>query len=137
MSQPGSTCARQIAEAAAAFERRRTGHGPESVGVVLNGDTLVITLHGTLSLAERALAQTPAGADELQEFHRRLVVTSSKPLRDEIRRISGAEVSPATAEGAVLLLVTGTLVLMFLLDREVPADAWSGRVSGASTAQLP
>ena len=51
---------------------RRTGHVPKSVTVVLSESTLVITLHGALSPAEKALAKSPAGAAQVQEFHRQL-----------------------------------------------------------------
>ena len=70
--------AEQIAQAAAAFEERRTGHAPRSVTVVLSDNTLVITLHGALSPAEAALAKTPAGAAKLQEFHRQLFNDSAR-----------------------------------------------------------
>src|SRR5580698_5017886 len=66
------TMAQQIADAASAFEQLRTGHGPKSVTVVLSEETLVVTLHGALSPAEKALAQTPAGAAQVQDFHRQL-----------------------------------------------------------------
>ena len=72
MDKPNSTMAQQIAQAASAFEQRRTGHVPKSVTVVLSEDTLVITLHGALSPAEKALAKSPAGAAQVQEFHRQL-----------------------------------------------------------------
>ena len=42
--------AEQIAQAATAFQQQRTGHEPKSVSVVLSGDTLVVTLHGTHTL---------------------------------------------------------------------------------------
>ena len=45
MDKPNSTVARQIAQAASAFEQERTGHVPKSVTVVLSENTLVITLH--------------------------------------------------------------------------------------------
>jgi hypothetical protein len=38
--------AQQVALAASALQRQRTGHTPKTVTVVLSGDTLVITLHG-------------------------------------------------------------------------------------------
>jgi hypothetical protein len=60
MNQSISTMAQQIAQAASAFEERVTGHAPKSVTVVLCDNTLVITLHGALSPAEKALAQSPA-----------------------------------------------------------------------------
>src|SRR5438132_3855547 len=99
MSKSKSTMAQQIAQAAIAFEQRRTGnHVPKSVTVVLSEGTLVITLHEALSPAERALAQSPAGAAQMQEFHRQLFANASDTLRQEIKRITGMEVREATAE---------------------------------------
>ena len=51
------------------FRETRTGHTPQAVTVVLGNETLVITLHSALSPAERALAQTPEGAAQVQDFH--------------------------------------------------------------------
>ena len=125
-----SNMARQIAQAAGAFERQRTGHPPRSVTVVLSGDTLVITLHGALSPAEKALAQSTAGAAKVQEFHRQLFSNSSRALREEIKRITGvdvresvAEVEPATGS-VVQVFTSGTMVQVFLLAESVPADTW-------------
>jgi uncharacterized protein YbcI len=132
MDKSNSTMAQQLAQAVCAFEQQRTGHAPKSVTVVLNADTLVITLHGVLSPAEKALAQTPAGAAQIQEFHQQLFANSADVLRQEIKRITGVEVRQATAEvetltGAVMqLFATGTVVQVFLLAKSVPADAWSG-----------
>src|SRR5437588_8681097 len=124
MDKIKSTMAQQIARAAIAFEQRRTGsHVPKSVTVVLSEGTLVITLHGALSPAEHALAKTPAGAAQVQEFHRQLFATGSDPLRREIKEITGVEVKEATAEvepttGAVLqVFTTGTMVQVFRLAR--------------------
>src|SRR5438105_608973 len=70
MNNPKSTMAQQIAQAAIAFEQRRTGnHMPKSVTVVLSEGTLVITLHEALSPAERVLSNSPEGAAQMQEFH--------------------------------------------------------------------
>ena len=79
-------------EAASAFEQRRTGHTPQSVAVILSENTLVITLHGALSPAEKVLAKSPAGAAQVQEFHRQLFIDSADSLREEIKRITGVEV---------------------------------------------
>ena len=99
MNKSKSTMAQQIAQAAIAFEQRRTGnHVPKSVTVVLSEGTLVITLHDALSPAEKALAKSPAGAAQVQEFHRQLFASSSDSLRQEIKRITGMEVREATAE---------------------------------------
>jgi uncharacterized protein YbcI len=132
MDESNSTTAREIGKAANAFVQRQTGRVPKSVNVVLSEDTLVITLHGALSPAEKALAQTPAGAAEVQEFHRQLFSNSSDSLRREIKRITGVEVREAATEvapsagTAVQVFTTGTLVQVFLLARCLPADSWSG-----------
>jgi uncharacterized protein YbcI len=132
MDRSNSTMARQIAKAASAFEHRRTGHAPKSVSVVVNKDTLVITLREALSPAEMLLAKTQAGITQLQTFHRELFASSSAVLLQEINRITGAEVSEASAEvetvpGAVMkMFTTGTVVQVFLLSHSLPLDAWSG-----------
>ncbi len=60
--------------------------------------TLVTALHEALSPAERAMAKNPAGAAQVQEFHRHMYATSSDSLRDEIERIAGMDVRKSTAE---------------------------------------
>jgi uncharacterized protein YbcI len=130
------SAAQQIAQAAIAFQQQRTGHEPKSVAVVLSDDMLLITLHGALSPAEQALAQNPAGAAQVQEFHRQLFSDSAETLRQEIKRITGVEVREAAAEveptsGTVMqVFTTGTMVQVFLLARGVPAGSWSGHGSG-------
>src|ERR1041385_2525688 len=131
MNKPKSTMAKEIAQAAIAFEQRRTGnHVPKSVTVVLSEGTLVITLHEALSPAERVLAKSPAGAAQVQEFHRPLFANSSDSLRQEIKRITGMEVREATAEiepasGAVVqAFTTGTVVQVFLLAGNAPTETW-------------
>jgi len=132
MNKSQSTMAQQIAQAAIAFEQRRTGnHVPKSVTVVLSEGTLVITLHEALSPAERVLDNSPAGAAQMQEFHRQLFASSSDSLRQEINRITGMEVRESTAEvepasGAVVqAFTTGTVVQVFLLAGNAPTEAWS------------
>jgi uncharacterized protein YbcI len=132
MQNLNPSVAQQIAQAAIAFQQHRTGHEPKSVAVVLSGDTLLITLHGALSPAEQAMAQNPAGAAKVQEFHRQLFTNAADELRQEIKRITGVEVREATAEvetttGTVVqVFTTGTMVQVFLLARGVPAGSWSG-----------
>jgi uncharacterized protein YbcI len=124
--------AQQIAQAASAFEQRRTGHTPRSATAVLNDDTLVITLQGALSPAETALAKDPAGAAQMQEFHRQLFASSSGALRQEIKRITGVDVREAGAEvetmtgGIMQRFATGTVVQVFQLARSIPAGTWNG-----------
>ena len=132
MEELNSGVAKQIAQAAIAFQQQQqTGHPPKSAAVVLSGDTLLITLHEALSPAEKALAQSPEGAAQLQEFHRQLFIHSAGELRQEIKRITGVEVREATAEvetamGAMMqVFTTGTMVQVFMLAQSVPADSWS------------
>ncbi len=130
MDKPQSGMAQQIARAAKAFEQERTGHRPESMTVVLSDSTLVITLHGALSEAEKALAKDPEGAARVQEFHRELFASAAGTLRREIERITGVNVREATAEiepsgGAVVqAFASGTVVQVFLLADKVETDVW-------------
>jgi len=139
MDKNKSTMAQQIAQAAIAFEQRRTGsHVPKSVTVVLSEGTLVITLHDALSPAERELAKTAAGAAQVQEFHRQLFASASDSLRQEINRITGMKVREATAElepasGAVVqAFTTGTVVEVFSLAGNASTETWSGNQSAAT-----
>ncbi len=127
-----SGMARQIAQAAIAFEQQRTGnHVPKSVTVVLSETTLVITLHDALSPAEKVLATSPEGAARMQEYHRQLFNSSCQSLREEISRITGMEVRESTAEvepasGAVVHAFTsGTIVQVFQLADSAPTEVWS------------
>ena len=121
MKKLDPTMAQQIAQAVSAFQQRRTGHAPKAVTVVLSEDTLVVTLHEALSPAEKALARTPEGAAQVQEFHRQLFKDSADLLRQEIKRITGVAVGEAAAEvetttGAVVhAFTTGTMVQVFQL----------------------
>lgn len=132
MDDSNPAMAQQIAEAASAYALRTTGHLPESVAVVVSDHTLVITLHGSLSPAERALAASPGGAEQVEEFHQQLFASASHSLRQEIKRITGAEVRDAESElvtqaGAMVkLFATGTVVHVFLLADRIAASAWSG-----------
>jgi uncharacterized protein YbcI len=131
------TMAQQVAQAASDFQEQRTGHAPSAVTVVLSGDTLVITLHGALTPAEEALAMSPEGAAQVQEFHRQLFTSSSDPLRQEIKRITGVEVRESAAEvetatGTVVHAFTsGTMVQVFQLAQGILAGAWNGKERGA------
>ncbi len=127
MIDPGPPRARQIARAASAFQREAAGRPPESVAVALAGETLVVTLRGTLSPAEQALARTQAGAALLQDFYRGVFASAGGPLRQEVARVTGADVRETTAE---VQAASGTLVLVFALAASVPPEAWSGPAPG-------
>lgn len=129
---PKLSMAQQIAEAASAFETRRTGIVPTSVSVVQCDGTLVITLHGALSPAERTLAaQSPEAAARVQEFHRQLFASAADSLRQDIKRITGVAVREAAAEiepesGTVVgVFTSGTTVQVYLLTRSIPAHVWN------------
>jgi uncharacterized protein YbcI len=135
MIKSSASMAQQIAKAAIAFEEGRTGHTPKSVTVVMSDNTLMITLHGALSPAEKALAKSPAGAAQVQDFHRQLFTSAAHSLREEIKRITGVEVREATAEiepttGTVVqAFTTGTVVQVFLLACDVASETWSSNGS--------
>ena len=125
------TMAQQIGDAVTVFQKQITGHAPTAVTVVLSDDTLVVTLHDALSPAEKMLADKPAGAAQVQEFHRQLFSNSSATLRQEIKRITGRDVREAAAEvetttGSVVhAFTTGTMVQVFLLMKNSSKDAGS------------
>jgi uncharacterized protein YbcI len=128
MTQPLSM-AQQIAQTAIAFEEQRLGRKPTSVTAMLGGDTLVITMHGVLSPVERALAASPEGAAQLQDFHQKLFEVSSNPLRREIERITGLKICDAvhnSGSAAVRVLIAGSVVQVFLLAGYLPGDRWEG-----------
>ena len=129
MNDSESAIARQVAQVAIAYQTERTGHAPASVTVILSEDTLVITLNGALTPAEKALSLSPGGAAQVQEFHRQLFLNSADSLRQEIKRITGREVREAIAEvepasGTVVhAFTTGNVVQVFLLEGRSPAVA--------------
>jgi len=131
MAEFNLTMAQRVAQAASEFQRQRTGHSPKAVTAVLSEDTLVVTLHEALSPAEKALAQSPQGAAQVQDFHRRLFQSSADPLRDEIKRITGMAVREAAVEvetstGAVVQAFTnGTMVQVFQLAGAISVQAWN------------
>jgi uncharacterized protein YbcI len=125
------TMAQQVAQAVMAFQQKTAGHVPPAVTVVLSEDTLVVTLHGALSPAEKALAESPAGAAQVQEFHRQLFANSADSLRQEIKRITGVAVREAAAEveaatGTVFhAFASGTMVQVFQLAHGILGDTWN------------
>jgi len=122
MNETKSQITQQLARVASTLQQQMTGHAPKAVSVMLGDDTLVMTLHDALTPAEKALAQSPAGAAQVQEFHRQLFSNSSAAVWEEIQRITGRQVRGAAqemepAKGAVVHTFTsGTLVQVFLLN---------------------
>ncbi|GAA4440202.1 DUF2294 domain-containing protein [Bremerella cremea] len=129
MNQSDTNIAEQLAEVASMLHQQRTGHIPKAVSVVISEDTLVVTLHEALSPAERAVAQTPEGAAQVQQFHRQLFEGSTEEMRKEIRRITGRDVQEASADiettsGTVVhAFTTGSMVQVFLLAPHIPSEA--------------
>jgi uncharacterized protein YbcI len=143
MSVNNQTMAQQVARAASALQQQRTGHAPSSVMVVLSENTLVITLHGALTPAEQAMAASPSGAAQVQEFHRQLFANSSDALRREIKRITGVDVREAASEietktgTMVHAFTSGTMVQVFLLAEHLSADTWNGMGKGNGNGDKP
>ena len=81
MENLNPSVAQQIVQAAIAFQQQVTGHKPKSAAALLSGDAVLITLQGALSPAEMALARSPEGAAQVQEFHRQLFTNSADELR--------------------------------------------------------
>lgn len=123
--------AEELANAARAFQQKRTGHAPTAVSVVISEGMVVITLHGALTPAERALAAEPEGAAKVQEFHRHLFANAVDELRRDIKRITGVDVREAAAEietktGTVVHAFTnGTMVQFFQLAESVAPDSYT------------
>jgi uncharacterized protein YbcI len=131
MKKIDPTMAQRVAEAISVSQEQRTGCAPKAVTLVLSGDTLVVTLHEALSPAEKALARTPEGAAQVQDFHRELFSSSLDLLRAEIKRITGVAVGEAvaaveTSTGAIVhVFTTGTMVQVFRFAQKIPADVWN------------
>lgn len=132
MDEAKLSMAQQVARAAGAYQQQRTGRAPKAVTAVLSGHTLVITLQDALTPAEQELAKSPAGAIQVQEFHRQLFADSVDPLRQDIRRITGIDVREAAAEvdtttGTVVhAFSNGTMVQVFLLAKGMSQIDWNG-----------
>ena len=82
---------------------------------------------------EKELAKTPAGAAQVQDYHKQLFANFSEPLRQEINRLSGREVVEADAvvEAAIGSVVhaftTENLAQVFLLTKNIFLEPESGR----------
>ena len=135
MAKLDPTMAEQVANAVRVLQSQRTGHLPKAVRVVLNEDTLVVTLHEALSPAEKDLSRTPEGAVQVQEYHRQLFTDSVDLLRQELKRITGVAVGEAAAEvetatGATMhAFPSGTMVQVFQLADRISLDVWNGNGS--------
>jgi hypothetical protein len=81
------------------------------------------------------LVQAQTARPRVQELHRRLFDSSSDSLRNEIKRITGVDVSDASIEvelttgSVVKAFASGTVVEVFLLTHAMPAESWSGNGS--------
>lgn len=114
--------AKQLAEVARQFEIQRTGRTPESATALVVDHSLVITVRGKLSPADKLLTKSPIGAAQVRELHRQLFHTTCHSLLQEIEEITGASVLEATSEVAT---DSGTVVLVCLLGSGVKDSYWS------------
>ena len=126
-----ATISEQIAHAVNRFQKLWTGYPARSVSVVLSNETLLVTLRGALTPAEQALAKTPAGAAQVQEYHRQLFEANSHKLQLEIKRITGVEVRQSKAQvqpndkALSHAFTQGTLVQVYLLSTPLPLQSGS------------
>jgi uncharacterized protein YbcI len=129
MNATNSDTSQQLARMAGEHQQKRTGLAPTAVTVILSEDTLVVTLRGALTPAEKGLARTPQGAAQVQEFHRQLFTTSADSMRQEIKNITGRKVCEAAAEietaasAVAHAFTTGAMVQVFLLTPDVDSAA--------------
>ena len=114
--------AKQLADLARQFETHRTGRAPESVTAVLIDDSLVISLRGVLSSAEKELAKTPVGAAQVRENHRQQFLDSGSSFPQQIEVLTGVAVLEATSEVSTH---NGTVVYVVLLASYVAASTWT------------
>lgn len=119
--------ARQVAQAAGAFEHLLVGRAPKSVTVVADGRWMVVSLHEAFSAVERRLAADEDGAERVRDYHRYLFENSLDALRSHVRRTTGVELRGAiahvdTTTGSVLkTFTTNPAVELFLLGQGLPA----------------
>ena len=143
MNTPSESMAQRVADAVTKFQTERTGHAPKTVTVVLNDDTLVVTLHEALSPAEVILSKTPDGASFVRDFHRRLFDSSVGSLRAEIDRITGVPIREAaveveTAMGSVEhAFASGTMVQVFRLASGITPEVWNSHIQNDSGCCQP
>ncbi|WP_167546661.1 Na-translocating system protein MpsC family protein [Stieleria maiorica] len=125
----------QLARVASTLQRQRTGVAPKTVTATLCENTLVVTMEGVLTPAEQALAQTPPGVTQVQEFHRQLFASSSESMREKIKTITGRDVREEAAEiqtdaGTLAhLFKSGAMVQVFILTPELSSYQGSDRES--------
>ncbi len=111
--QPQQRIGERIARAVHAFELRRMKHARKWVAIFMNEETIVIALHGSMTDAEKDLAQSAAGAAEVHEFHRQLFAGVSALLLRRIKSITGMDVRQTSAE---INSTTGSIVHLFTTD---------------------
>ena len=114
--------AKQLADIARQFEQSQTGLLPQSATAVLENDSMVITLHGVLSPAEKKLAKTPTGANQVRELNRQRFMKTCRSLWQKFEVITGVAVLEATSE---ITTDTDTVVQVFRLAGNVPSSTWS------------
>ena len=113
---------KELAGIALTMQAERTGHTPKAVTVIASDETVVITLHEALTLAEKILARTGAGALQVETYHRALFAVSCEELRQEVQRLTGRKVREAAvvvepATGSIVHAFTsGTVVQIFQLE---------------------
>jgi uncharacterized protein YbcI len=126
------TIAQQLARSACVSEKRQAIYVRNWVVVFLNEKTIVIALHGSLTEAEKAQFQSPAGAVRVREFHRQLFKKKSAPLIRQIKRLTDMEVLDTTVEFEL-----GTSSVVHLIKTNTVGEEFLQGITSLVESQVP
>jgi len=104
----------QITEAVSDFQKAQMAVSCESVAVDFHDETLVVTLTGTTSPAERNYARDPRARELLERFYHQLFEVIKPILEAKIQEITRRQVrrsqlniDPESGTGVILVTLTG------------------------------
>ena len=104
----------QIAAAVSEFQKTQMAVSCESVAVDFHDETLVVTLTGTTSPAERNYARDPRARELLERFYHQLFEVIKPILETRIQEItqrqvrrSRLDIDPESGTGVILAMLTG------------------------------
>lgn len=124
---PQARVARRVAQAAGTFEHLLLGRAPTSVTVVADGPLMVVSLHESLTVAERRLSTTACGSRYVRQLHESLFDESLGSLVRHVFKATGIEFRRAIAHvdpstGSIIkTFSTESDIDVFLLGRGLPA----------------
>jgi hypothetical protein len=119
--------ARNVAQAAGAFEHLLMSRVPTSVVVTAGGDWMVVTIHEAFSAIERRVAAAgDGGMAKVEAYHRHLFDEGLAALCNHVRERTGVALRGAAAhvdrrtESVLKTFTTRSTVDIFLLGAGVP-----------------